>query len=197
MRQERAPIVQRAIHVFVAQHAETRFLSRRLLRNADAVRALSVRNEIEDRHAHHDAEAGRRAANRVHDLRDEPHPILERAAVLAGACRGTEHLVPEIPVARLRVNELISALLRQLRRGRVIVDDAIDFRVCQHTHAAGESCVENRVMTRRERRRLVPDVWAREASRVRNLQAKIEIAVGVGSKALAMRREQLVAQACD
>jgi hypothetical protein len=154
-----------------------------------------VRNEIEDRHAHHDAEAGCRAANRVHDLRDEPHPIFERAAVLAWACRGTEHLVPEIPVARLRVNELISAPLRELRRSPVIVDDAIDFRVCQHTHPAGESCVENRVMTRRERRRPVPDVGPREAPRVRNLQAEIEIAVGVGSKALAMRREQLVAQA--
>ena len=73
----------------------------------------------------------------------------------------------------------------------------VDFCVGQHAHATGESLVENRMMTGRERRRFVPDIGPREAPRVRNLQAEIEIAVGVGAKALAMRRDQFVAQPGD
>ena len=113
------------------------------------------------------------------------------SAVLAGSRRGAEHLVPEIAVARLRVHELISACMREPRRRRVIVDDALDLGVCQHAHAAGESSVENGMVTRRERRRFVPHIRPREAPGVRNLQSEIQIAVGVRPKSLAMRRNQV------
>ena len=98
---------------------------------------------------------------------------------LPGRVVAPEHLVPEIAVARLRVHELISARICEPRGGGVVVDNPLDLVVGQHAHAAGESSVENGMMTRSERRRLVPHIRARETPGVRELQSEIQIAIRV------------------
>ena len=90
-------------------------------------------------------------------------------------------------MARLRIDELIPAVVREPRRRDVIVDQAIELGIGQHPDAIGKSFVENRMVARRQRRRLVPHVRPRESARVGDLQPEIQIAVGVRPEALAMR----------
>ena len=157
------------------------------------MRAPSVRNEIENRHPHHDNQSGAKLRMPGY-LRDEPHPVFDRAAVFAGPVVAPAFRVPEIPRARLGVHELIPTRVGKPRRGRVIVDDALDVSVGEHVDAAGKAFVENRMMTTCERRRRVPYIGAREAPGVCDLQAEIQIAVRVGSEAITMRRDQLIAE---
>ena len=189
MRQQHAPVVERAIHVFVMQHAEAGLLAGHLLGNADAFGTLPMRHDVDDRHPNEDREAGHGAANasmiwvrnRMRFSSDPPY--------LPGPRLRAQHLVAEIAMARLRVDELKAAVMREPRRGDVVVHEAIELVVGQHAHAAREPLIENRMMARRERRRLVPHVGPREASRVGNLQPEIQIGVGVRAEALAMRRQ--------
>ena len=111
--------------------------------------------------------------------------------------RCAEQLVSQIAVTRLRVDELKAAGLSQPGRGNVVVDDALNLIVRQHAHATGESPVENWMMAGGERCRFVPHIGPREAPRVRNLQAQIQIAIGVRIRSVAVSRNQLVTKAGD
>ena len=87
------------------------------------------------------------------------------------AASRAEHLVPEIPVARLRVHELVPAGICEPCGGAVGIDDSGDLVVCQHAHARGESSVEDGMGTRSQRCRRVPHIRARETPGVRELQS--------------------------
>ena len=94
----------------------------------------------------------------------------------------------------LDVDELEADRVRPLGRGDELVDQPVDLVVGQHRHAAGKALVEHRVAARGQRLGPVPHVRPREAAGVRQLQAEVEVAVGVGAEPVAMRGDELVAQ---
>ena len=96
----------------------------------------------------------------------------------------------EIAVAGLDVDEAEAGVARQPRRRDEVVDQAIQLVVLEHAHAVREPPVEDRVRARGDRRRPIVDVRPRVAPRMRQLQADVEIAVGVGAESLAVRRRR-------
>ncbi len=97
-------------------------------------------------------------------------------------------------MAVLDVDELESDRVGTTRGLDELVDQAIDRLVGHQRDAAGEPLVEDRIGVRGERLGAIPDVRAREAARVRELETEIEVAVRVRAEALAVRGDELVAE---
>jgi hypothetical protein len=102
--------------------------------------------------------------------------------------------VSEIAVAVLDVDEREAGVPRLFGRGHEPVDEAIEIVVAHHRQAGGEAAIQQRMRVRDARlgtpfhRRLCV------ASRVRELQADVEIAVRVRAEGLAVRGHERFAQ---
>ena len=118
MRQQRASVVERASMFSSRHHAEARLSAGRLLRHAHAVGALSVRN------AHRRSTPARRCRGQAAALRIAAMiSVMNRMRFrveppyLPGRVVAPSSLVSEIAVARLRVDELIAAVVGEPCRG--------------------------------------------------------------------------------
>ena len=137
MRQQRAPVVERVIHVVVRQQTEHGLAFADRLRHANPVGTLPVRHDVEDRYAHDDSKARQRAADPLDDLRQKQHPVVERSAVGARPVFCAEQLVAQIAMTRFHVDELEAAVVCE-RRGRdVVVHQVLELGVGQHADASG------------------------------------------------------------
>ena len=161
---------------------------------ARAVSRFAIGHAVDDRQPNADAKPRHSRADAVGDRGEESGAVLEAATVPAVAGARAQQLVPEVAVAVLDVDELKADVVGAPGGIDEVVDQAIDLVVCHQRDAAGKALVEDWIDVRRERLGPVPHVRAREAARVRKLQAEIEVAVGVGAEAGAMRGHELVAE---
>jgi hypothetical protein len=90
--------------------------------------------------------------------------------------------VTEITVAVLDVDEGEAGLVRLLRRGDDAIDEPIHVVVTQCRHAARKAAIEERVSVGDTGLAAPLHVGLRVAARVGELQADVEVAVGVGAE---------------
>src|SRR5204863_5188645 len=106
-----------------------------------------------------------------------------------------QELVAEIAVAVFDVDELKPRTVREARRANEIDNDPIELAVGCDTDTVRKPAIEDRVRICGQRLGAVLFVRTREASGVRELQPDEEVVACRGSKALAVRGDEEIAQA--
>ena len=166
-------------------------------RHGPVVVAVDEGHEIDGAEAHRDLEAGSLGADAGHDLAQEPGAVLEAAAVLAGAVDGAQELVAQVAVAMLDVDEVEAGPLGEPGGPHEVGDDPLDLAVAHDGVVAGGvvALVEQRVMVQGARLGAAHVVGVRDAPRVGELDADVEVVdrVEMGG----VRSHQQVAQPGD
>ena len=193
--QQRARVGERGVEVVVHEQAERAVVAvAARLRHPAAALILAVGHGVEDGQAYRDPEAGHRGPDPVDHAAQEARAVEEPAAVTPLAFPGGEQLVAQVAMAVLHVHEGEPRLLGQARGGHEIRDQAVQLLVGEAANLTREAAIQDRVRVGDEGLRAVRGVGPREAAGMGELQADVEVGVGLGTETLAVRADEMLAQ---
>jgi hypothetical protein len=137
-----------------------------------AVWIWNVRHGIKRAYARRDAEPGRRRSDALSNLSEKPQAVLQWTAIGARARMRAEELMAKIAMALLHINEVETAVSRELRGADVVLLQTPNLAVLENgvVRTNSHTPVEKRMMVEDDRLRPIVTVRAREPAGVCQLQ---------------------------